>query len=58
MKKVLTLPGHKGNSNQNHTKIPPHSFLELLPSRAPTPTNVGKSMRKKEPSNTAGENVS
>jgi uncharacterized coiled-coil protein SlyX len=23
--KMLTIPGHKGNANQNHTKIPPHS---------------------------------
>jgi hypothetical protein len=25
MKKMLTSPGHKGNANQNHTKILPHS---------------------------------
>jgi hypothetical protein len=25
MKKMLTIPGHKGNANQNHTKIPSHS---------------------------------
>jgi hypothetical protein len=25
-KKMLTTPGHKGNANQNHTKIPPHSY--------------------------------
>jgi cobalamin biosynthesis Co2+ chelatase CbiK len=25
MKKMLTIHGHKGNANQNHTKIPPHS---------------------------------
>jgi hypothetical protein len=23
--KTLTIPGHKRNANQNHTKIPPHS---------------------------------
>jgi hypothetical protein len=23
--KMLTIPGHKENANQNHTKIPPHS---------------------------------
>jgi hypothetical protein len=23
--KMLTIPGHKGNANQNHTMIPPHS---------------------------------
>jgi hypothetical protein len=22
--KMFTIPGHKGISNQNHTKIPPH----------------------------------
>jgi tRNA splicing endonuclease len=25
MKNMLTIPGHTGNANQNHTKIPPHS---------------------------------
>jgi hypothetical protein len=25
--KMLTIPGHKGNANQNHTKILPHSCL-------------------------------
>jgi hypothetical protein len=24
-KKMLPIPGHKGNANQNNTKIPPHS---------------------------------
>jgi hypothetical protein len=23
--KVLIIPGHKGTTNQNHIKIPPHS---------------------------------
>jgi hypothetical protein len=27
MKKMLTIPGHKKNANQNHTKIPPHTCL-------------------------------
>jgi hypothetical protein len=22
---ILNIPGHKGNANQNHVKIPPHS---------------------------------
>jgi hypothetical protein len=39
---MLTIPGHKGNANQNHVKIPPHSFLEKLSSKTPLPTNVGK----------------
>jgi hypothetical protein len=25
MKKMLTIPGHQGNANQNHIKSPPHS---------------------------------
>jgi hypothetical protein len=24
--KMLTISSHKGNSNQNYTKIPPHPF--------------------------------
>jgi hypothetical protein len=24
--KMLTIFGHKGNANQNHTKIPPHPY--------------------------------
>jgi hypothetical protein len=24
-KKILTIPGYKGNANQNHIKIPPYS---------------------------------
>jgi hypothetical protein len=24
MKKMLTISSHKGNANQNHTKVPPH----------------------------------
>jgi hypothetical protein len=24
--KMLTIPGHKGNANQNHTKIPTHTY--------------------------------
>jgi hypothetical protein len=23
---MLTIPGHKGNANQNYTNIPPHPF--------------------------------
>jgi hypothetical protein len=26
MKKMLIIPGHKGNANQNHNKIPPHPY--------------------------------
>jgi hypothetical protein len=24
---MFTIPGHKGNANQNHSKIPPHPCL-------------------------------
>jgi hypothetical protein len=27
MKKMLIIPGHEGNANQNRTKIPPHTLL-------------------------------
>jgi hypothetical protein len=33
--KLLTIPGHKGNANQSHTKIPHSLLLELLSSRTP-----------------------
>jgi hypothetical protein len=33
-------------------------LLELVPSRKPTTTNVGKEAGEKEPSDTAGGNVS
>jgi hypothetical protein len=54
--KTLTIPGHKGNANQNHTKIP--FPLEQLSSKTPPTTNVGQDVGKKEPSHTAGGNVS
>jgi hypothetical protein len=54
---MLTIPGHKGNANQNHTKIPLHS-LKLLPSTTQTTTNVGEDAGEKEPSYTVGGNVS
>jgi hypothetical protein len=53
---MLTIPGHKGSTNQNHTKIPPHP-LEWLSSRIPT-TNAGEDGGEKEPSYTASGNVS
>jgi hypothetical protein len=45
--KNLTIPGHKGNANQNHTKIPPY-LLEQLSLRTPPTTNVGKDAGEKE----------
>jgi hypothetical protein len=55
--KLFTIPGHKGNTNQNHTKIPLHSF-RIVSIKIPPTTNVGEDMGKKEPSHTAGGNVS
>jgi hypothetical protein len=43
---MLTVPGHKGNANQNHIKILPHP-LEWLPSRTPLPPNVSKDTGEK-----------
>jgi hypothetical protein len=28
--KMLTIPGHKGNRNQNHVKIPSHQQEQVL----------------------------
>jgi hypothetical protein len=28
--KMYTISSHKGNANQNHTKIPPHSSLKAI----------------------------
>jgi hypothetical protein len=55
--KMLTIPGHKGNANQNHTdSISP--LLEWQSSRTPPRTNAGEDEEKKESSYTAGGNVS
>jgi hypothetical protein len=37
---MITIPDHKGNENQNHTKIPSHP-LEWLSSRTPPKTIAG-----------------
>jgi hypothetical protein len=50
---MLTIPGNEENTSQNHIKM-----LEWLSSRTPQTTNVGKEMRKKEPSYTVGGNAS
>jgi hypothetical protein len=44
--KMLTICSHKGNANQNYTKIPPHP-LELPSSKTPTTTCVGEDVGKK-----------
>jgi hypothetical protein len=54
---MLTISSHKGNANQNHTKIPPHP-LEQPSSKTPSTTGVGEDVRKKELLYTAGGNAS
>jgi hypothetical protein len=49
---MFTIPGHKGNTNQKHVKIPPIKMAHFK-----NTTNVGKDVRKKEPSYTAGRNI-
>jgi hypothetical protein len=53
--KMLTIYGHKGNANQNHTRF--HLISVRTPKTPPT-TNVGEDVGKKEPPNTAGGNAS
>jgi hypothetical protein len=55
MEKFSNIPGHKGNANQNHIKIP--APVRIAVSKTPTPTNVGEDMGKKEPSYTVSGNV-
>jgi hypothetical protein len=45
-KEMVTIPGHKGNANQNHIKILPYSCYHSQPSRIPLPTNIGEDARK------------
>jgi hypothetical protein len=52
--KMLTIPDHKGNINQNYVKF----HLTPVRIRTPKTTNVGKDVGKKEPLYTAGRNVS
>jgi hypothetical protein len=52
MKKVLTISGHKGNANQNHTKIPPHHYRIAIIKNTTT-NRCWYGLGKKEPSYTA-----
>jgi hypothetical protein len=47
--KMLTISGHKGNANQNHTKIPPHPCWNSHHQKYPPLTVVGVDIGKKEP---------
>jgi hypothetical protein len=50
---MLTIPGHKGNANENHTKIPPHPCVHQEYHQQ----MLARMWGKKEPSYTAGGNV-
>jgi hypothetical protein len=52
---MLTIPGHKGNANQNYTNT--SLLLELLLSRTAPTKNVVKDEGKKETSHNAGGNI-
>jgi hypothetical protein len=52
MKKMFNIPGHKGNANQNHTKIPPH--VRMVTIKNTNNNNVGEVVGKKESSYTLG----
>jgi hypothetical protein len=54
---MLTIFGHKGNANQNHTKIVPHPCYNSH-QKTPPSTSVGEDVGKKEPLYTAGGNAS
>jgi hypothetical protein len=51
---MLTIPGPKGNANQNHTKIPPHSCYNSYHQEQMVVRMLGEN----EPSYAAGGNVS
>jgi hypothetical protein len=53
---MLTISSHKGNANQNHTKIPPHPVRIAIITI--TTNIIGKDVGKKEPLSTAGGNAS
>jgi hypothetical protein len=53
---MLTIPGHKGNANQNHTMFPliPVSITTI---KNTNNKNVGEEVGKKKLSYTAGGNI-
>jgi hypothetical protein len=55
---MLTTSSHKGNANQNHTKIPLHPIKIIKSSKTPPTTCVGEDVGKRKPSYTAGGNAS
>jgi hypothetical protein len=55
----MFISGHKGNTNQNHRKIPPHSCQNSYHQEHHQQTiNVDEEAGEKKTSYTAGGNVS
>jgi hypothetical protein len=57
MKKMLTIPVHKGNANQNHIKIPSHSCQNTHHQEHQQKQMLARMLGKKEPSYIASGNV-
>jgi hypothetical protein len=55
---MLTIPSHKGNANQNHTKIPFHSCKNNYHQKHKQQQMLARMWGEKEPTYTAGGNVS
>ena len=55
---MFNIFSHQGNSNQNHTEIPPYTKLEWQKLIRQETTNVGEDVEKGEPSYTVGGNAS
>jgi hypothetical protein len=53
---MLTISSHKGNANQNHTKIPPHPVRIAITKN--TTNGCGEDVGKKKRAHTAGGNES
>jgi hypothetical protein len=56
MKKMLNIPGHKENANQNHIEISPHSCYNGYHQEYKQQT-LARMWGKRQPSYPAGENV-
>jgi hypothetical protein len=54
---MFNIPGHKGNANQNHLKILPHSCLNGYHQEHKQQV-LARMWERKEPSYTVGGNVS
>ena len=54
---MLRITGHQGNTNQNHSEIPPHTSENGEKLTRQETTNVGEDVEKGEPSCSVGGNV-